>query len=64
MLFELSERIGPIPGTDLKFFSTTPTDSPRYEKALDVILPREGAKPTFYARAARIVDSGRRCPGG
>ena len=53
MLYELSEKIGPIPGTDLKFFATNPTDSPRYEKALDVILPREGAKPTFYARAAQ-----------
>jgi len=66
MLYELSEKIGPIPGTDLKFFATNPTDSPRYEKALDVILPREGAKPTFYARAARgIVDFGARVlPGG
>jgi hypothetical protein len=66
MLYELSEKIGPIPGTDLKFFSVNPTDSPRYEKALDVILPREGAKPTFYSRAARgIVDFGARVlPGG
>ena len=61
MLYELSEKIGPIPGTDLKFFATNPVDSPRYEKALDVILPKAGARPTFYARAARgIVDFGAR----
>jgi hypothetical protein len=61
MLFELSEKIGPIPGTDLKFFATNPVDSPRYERALDVILPRPGAKPSFYARAARgLVDFGAR----
>ncbi len=61
MLYELSEKIGPIPGTDLKFFATNPVDSPRYEKALDVILPKPGAKPTFYARAARgIVEFGAR----
>ena len=61
MLYELSEKIGPIPGTDLKFFATNPVDSPRYEKALDVILPKADAKPTFYARAARgIVDFGAR----
>ena len=61
MLFELSEKIGPIPGTDLKFFATNPVASPRYERALDVILPKPGAKPTFYARAARgLVDFGAR----
>jgi hypothetical protein len=61
MLFELSEKIGPIPGTDLKFFATNPVDSPRYERALDVILPQPGSKPSFYARAARgLVDFGAR----
>ena len=61
MLFELSEKIGPIPGTQLKFFATNPVDSPRYEKALDVILPKPGAQPTFYSRAARgIVALGAR----
>jgi hypothetical protein len=61
MLFELSEKIGPIPGTQLKFFATNPIDSPRYEKALDVILPKPGAQPTFYSRAARgIVALGAR----
>ena len=66
MLYELSEKIGPIPGTDLKFFATNPTGSSRYEKTLDVILPRPDAKPTFTARAARgIVDFGARVlPGG
>ena len=61
MLYELSEKIGPIPGTDLKFFATDPTHSPRYEKSLDVILPREGAAPTFYSRAAKgILEFGAR----
>jgi len=61
MLYELSEKIGPIPGTELKFFATNPVDSPRYEKALDVILPKPGAKPTFYARAARgLIELGAR----
>jgi hypothetical protein len=61
MLYELSEKIGPIPGTELKFFATNPVDSPRYEKALDVILPKPGAKLTFYARAARgLIELGAR----
>jgi hypothetical protein len=66
MLYELSEKIGPVPGTDLKFFSTNPTGSPRYERHLDVILPREGAEPTFYSRAARgILEFGAKVlPGG
>jgi hypothetical protein len=61
MLFELSEKIGPIPGTDLKFFSVNPVTSPTYEKALDIILPRPETKPGFYAKAARgLVEFGAR----
>jgi hypothetical protein len=57
MLFELSRKIGPIPGTDLWFFPTNPVANPAYEQKLDVILPREGAASTFASRAARAVVS-------
>ena len=42
MLHELSQKIGPIPGTDLQFFPTNPTQSPSYEDNLDFVLPRPG----------------------
>ena len=61
MLFELSEKIGPIPGTDLKFFPTNPVTNPGYEKALDVIAPALGSRPTFWTRSARgLIDFGAR----
>jgi len=59
MLFELSQKIGPIPGTDLWFFPTNPTDNPGYEKALDIIAPARDQPPSFWARRARnLLDYG------
>ena len=59
MLFELSQKIGPIPGTDLWFFPTNPTDNPGYEKALDIVAPRADQQPSFWARRARnLIDFG------
>jgi len=55
MLFELSRKIGPIPGTDLWFFPVNPVHDPDYDKKLDIILPREGAPPTLASRAAKAV---------
>ncbi len=61
LLFELSEKIGPIPGTDLWFFPTNPVTAPHYEQALDIIAPRADQKPSFWARGARgIIDFGAR----
>jgi len=57
MLFELSQKIGPIPGTDLWFFPTNPVTDPDYDKKLDLVLPREGMSPTFGSRAAKAVVS-------
>jgi hypothetical protein len=60
-LFDLGERIGPIPGTNRSFFPTNPTTTAGYEDALDVILPRPGTKPSFAARVAHgIIDFGAR----
>jgi hypothetical protein len=42
MLYELALKIGPIPGTDLLFFPTNPTQSQSYEDNLDYVLPRPG----------------------
>jgi len=59
MLFELSQKIGPIPGTDLWFFPTNPTDNPGYEEAMDIVAPRRGQPPSFWARRARnLIDFG------
>jgi hypothetical protein len=55
MLHELSEKIGPIPGTDLEFFPTNPTRSPRYEENLDLVLPRPGTEGRLLGRAIRGV---------
>ncbi len=59
MLFELSQKIGPIPGTDLWFFPTNPTDNPGYEAAMDIVAPRRDQPPSFWARRARhLIDLG------
>jgi hypothetical protein len=59
MLYELSQKIGPIPGTDRWFFPTNPTDNPGYEKALEIVAPRAGEPPSFWARCARkLLDFG------
>ena len=55
MLHELSQKIGPIPGTDLQFFPTNPTQSPRYEKNLDFVLPRPGTERNLLGRVIRAV---------
>jgi hypothetical protein len=61
MLYELSEKIGPIPGTDLKFFPVNPPQEPSYERVLDVIAPRKDQAPTRLARAARgVIEFGAR----
>ncbi len=61
MLFELSEKIGPIPGTDLRFFPTNPVNEPDYEKKLDVVAPRTGEESSRWARMARgLIDFGAR----
>lgn len=53
MLHELSQKIGPIPGTDLHFFPTNPTQSPSYEDNLDLILPRSGSEGRWLGRVLR-----------
>jgi hypothetical protein len=61
MLHELSQKIGPIPGTDLHFFPTNPTQSPSYEDNLDLILPRAGAEGRWLGRAIRgVIEWGAR----
>ena len=61
MLHELSEKIGPIPGTDLRFFNVNPTDDPDYEKVLDIVAPRADQEPSRAARATRwVIDFGAR----
>ncbi len=61
MLFELSEKIGPIPGTDLHFFPTNPVTEPDYDKKLDLVAPAGGADLGRGARIARrVIDGGAR----
>ena len=61
MLHELSQKVGPIPGTDLHFFPTNPTASPSYEANLDLVLPRPGAEGGRLGRAIRwTIDFGAR----
>jgi hypothetical protein len=55
MLHELSQKIGPIPGTELQFFPTNPTQSPRYEEALDLVLPRPGKGGGLLGRVIRAT---------
>lgn len=52
-LFELSEKIGPIPGTDLRFFPRDPVHTPGYEEELDLVLPRPGRERDRLGRALR-----------
>lgn len=61
MLHELSEKVGPIPGTDLRFFPTNPTQSPSYEANLDLVLPRPGSGGGWLGRALRgVIELGAR----
>lgn len=61
MLHELSQKIGPIPGTDLEFFPTNPTQSPSYEDQLDLVLPRAGTEGRWLGRLIRgVIDVGAR----
>jgi hypothetical protein len=55
MLHELSEKVGPIPGTDLRFFPTNPTQSASYEDALDLVLPRPGKEGGWLGRFLRFT---------
>lgn len=59
MLYELSQKIGPVPATGQEFFSTNPTTSPTYERNLDYVLPREGVEPPPGARwLQRLIRDG------
>jgi hypothetical protein len=61
MLWELSQKIGPIPGTDLDFFPTNPTRSASYEENLDLVLPRPGTEGRLLGRLLRgVIDIGAR----
>lgn len=61
MLHELSQKIGPIPGTDLQFFPTNPTKAPGYEENLDLVLPRPGREGRLLGRVIRgVIDFGAR----
>jgi hypothetical protein len=61
MLHELSQKIGPIPGTDLNFFPINPVQSPSYEADLDLVLPRPGRESRWLGRALRFtIDLGAR----
>jgi hypothetical protein len=53
MLFELSEKIGPIPGTDLRFFPVNPTGDAFYEAKLDIVAPRADQVPSRAAKLAQ-----------
>jgi|GEM_PF-3565839 len=55
MLYELSERIGPVPGTEERFFAVNPIDDPDYDRRLDIVLPPDDRPPPFVARAATAV---------
>jgi len=60
-LFDLGEKIGPIPGTNRSFFPVNPTTMPGYEEVLDVILPRPGTKPSFTNKIAHgVINFGAR----
>ncbi|MEB2344524.1 MAG: ferritin-like domain-containing protein [Deltaproteobacteria bacterium] len=61
MLHELSQKIGPIPGTELEFFPTNPTKAPDYEKNLDLVLPRPGQEGRLLGRVLRgVIEFGAR----
>ena len=61
MLWELSQKIGPIPGTDLAFFPIHPTRTPGYEENLDLVLPRPGTEGRLLGRLLRsVIDLGAR----
>ncbi len=55
MLWELDQKIGPIPGTDLRFFPRNPTTSPTYEAELDLVVPRPGHGQNPLGKALRRV---------
>jgi hypothetical protein len=53
MLFELSRKLGSVPGTDEPFFRTDDPSAPGYEAKLDLVLPQPGTQPSAAARVLR-----------
>lgn len=53
LLFELSRKLGTVPGTDEPYFRTDDPSQPGYEEKLDFLLPPEGARPGLASRFLR-----------
>ena len=62
MLHELSQKIGPIPGTDLPFFPTNPTRRTELRGAprLRPAAPGQASAPGSAALLRRVIDLGAR----
>jgi hypothetical protein len=55
MMWELSQRLGKVPGTDEPYFRAMNPAEPAYERKLDFILPRAGEAPGLPARVLAQV---------
>jgi hypothetical protein len=64
VLFNLSEKLGTVPGTDEKYFRADDPSAPGYEQRLDFFLPKPGSRPSPGARGIKwVIDTfGRALP--
>jgi hypothetical protein len=61
ILWELSSKLGVVPGTDQPYFQVDQPGDPEYERRLDEVLPPPGAEPTRLGRwIHRTVSFGAR----
>jgi hypothetical protein len=61
MLYELSQKLGPIPGTDQYFFPRNPVNNPQYDQELDIVCPIAESNPSRLGRVAQgIIEYGGR----
>jgi hypothetical protein len=61
LLYELSRKLGNVPGTDQPYFRTEDPNGPGYEERMAQLFPPAGARPSASARILRgVIDFGAR----
>ncbi len=61
VVFELVQKLQPIPGTDADFIPVIEPSGPAYERMQEILLPEPGTRQSFWIRLLhRSIDAGDR----
>jgi hypothetical protein len=55
VVYELVQKLGPIPGTSEGFLPVIAPEGPEYERIQDLLLPRPGTRPSLGSRILHRV---------